>query len=55
VARKGLLKDRLKEAGGALEVGGHHGFGFLDHRQAARHLGDDAVLLGEGWERKLNF
>jgi hypothetical protein len=44
------MQDGLAQASGALEVGGDHSFQFLDNRQAALHLGDDAVLFGEWWE-----
>ena len=44
----------MAEASGALEVGGYHRFQFLDHQQAPLHLGDDAVLFGEGWEQDQN-
>ena len=33
VSRECLLKDGLPQAGGALEVGGDHGFQFLHHAQ----------------------
>ena len=35
---------------GAGEVGLDGGFGLLYGGQAALDFGDDAVLLGEGWE-----
>jgi hypothetical protein len=50
LAGEGFLEDGLAEAGGALEVGGHHRFQFLHHAHTALHCGRDAGLTG-GWFR----
>lgn len=52
--RKRPLQNRLAQAGGALEVGVHDAFQFLNHAQAALHFGDDALLFGNwrDWNRE---
>ena len=43
------MEDGLAEAGGALAVGGHHGFQCLHHAQSALQFGHDLILSGEGF------
>jgi hypothetical protein len=43
---EGFLEDGLAEAGGALEVGGHHRLQLLDHAQPPLHFRNDPRLLG---------
>ena len=47
-AGEGPLKDGLAEAGGALEVGGHHRLQLLHHAQPPLHFRHDPLLFGEG-------
>ena len=50
LAAEGFLLNRLAQARGALQVGGHGGFEFFDHAQAPLDFGDDARLFGERWK-----
>ena len=52
---KRLLEDALTQPLRPLQVGRHRGFGLLDNRQAAFHLGDNAVLFGQGGQRQRDF
>src|SRR5436189_3933545 len=45
-----FLQNGLAEAGGALEVGGHHRFQLLHHAHPPLHFRHNPSLLGEGWE-----
>ena len=45
--RERLLQNALAEAGGALEVGGHHRLQLLHHAQPPLHFRHDPRLLGQ--------
>ena len=49
-ARESLLKNRLAQPLGPLQVGVDHCFEPLGHSEPPLHLGHDAVLFGQGRE-----
>ncbi|MGP8198138.1 MAG: hypothetical protein ACLQU4_01385 [Limisphaerales bacterium] len=46
-----LLQNGMAEAGGTLEVGGHHGFQLLHYAPTPLHFRHNPRLLGKVWER----
>ena len=49
--RKAFLEDGLAEAGGALEVRGHHRLQLLHHAQSPLHFRHEPRLLDERWKQ----
>ncbi len=55
LAGEGAAEDGLAEGVGAFEVGGDCDVELVEDGEATLDLGDDALLLGEGWELNSRF